>query len=66
VTGGVRRTFTLYHQATFTFGARCFNLTNHVQFGGIGTSLASPTSLGEISEQENSARDWQFSGALHF
>jgi hypothetical protein len=66
ITGGVKRTFPIYEKDTFTFSAECFNATNHVDFGGIGTSFGSPTSIGEISKQENASRDWQFSGSIAF
>jgi hypothetical protein len=66
ITGGVKRTFPIHEKDTFTFSAECFNATNHVDFGGIGTSFGSPTSIGEISKQENASRDWQFSGAIAF
>jgi len=62
----IRRAFPIGERFKFTFQADCFNVTNHVQFGGLGTSLSSPSSFGTLSKQNNSPRDWQFAGKINF
>ena len=42
------------------------NVTNHVQFGGLGTSLASSQSFGTISGQNNGSRDLQLAAKINF
>ncbi len=61
---GLKRSFPLWREAKFTFQADAFNVTNHVQFGGPGTSLSS--GFGEITSQANSARSWQLAGKINF
>ena len=61
---GLKRSFPIWRDAKFTFQADAFNLTNHVQFGGPGTSLSS--GFGEITSQGNSARSWQMAGKINF
>ena len=63
---GIRRSFPIHERVDFTFQADCSNVTNHVQFGGLGVSLSSLTSFGTISKQNNNARDWQFAGKINF
>lgn len=62
---GVRRVFPIYERLNFTFQADCSNVTNYVQFGGLGTSLSS-SSFGSFSKQNNSPRNWQFAGKINF
>jgi hypothetical protein len=62
---GIRRVFPIHERLNFTFQADCSNVTNHVQFGGLGVSLAS-SSFGTISKQNNNPRDWQFAGKINF
>jgi len=64
--GGIKRTFPIYERLNFSLQADCFNTTNHVQFGGLGTSLSSPSSFGVISKQNNSPRDWQLAAKFNF
>ncbi len=63
---GIKRTFPIHDRLNFSLQADCFNTTNHVQFGGLGTSLASPTTFGIISKQNNGARDWQLAAKFNF
>ncbi|MDE1162260.1 MAG: TonB-dependent receptor [Acidobacteriaceae bacterium] len=63
---GIKRTFPIYRELKFSIQGDCFNVTNHVQFGGLGTSLASPTAFGLFSKQSNSARDWQLAAKFNF
>lgn len=62
---GLRRTFPLYDRLALTFQADGFNMTNHVQFGGIGTSLSS-SSFGTVSKQGNGSRYFQLAAKLNF
>ena len=62
---GVRRVFPIYDRLNFTFQADCLNVTNYVQFGGLGTALSS-SAFGTLSKQNNSPRDFQFAGKLNF
>ena len=52
--------------ATLFEKADAFNVTNHTQFGGLGTSLANLSAFGKVTKQNNSARDWQFAGKFNF
>lgn len=63
---GIKRSFQLTERAKFIFEADCLNVTNHTQFGGIGTSLSSPSAFGRITKQNNGSRDWQFAGHITF
>ena len=71
---GLRRTFPLYDRFKLTFQADGFNMTNHVQFGGITTSLANCTTttalptcdFGTVTKQNNGSRDFQLAGKLNF
>lgn len=62
---GLKRTFPIHDRLNFSLQADCFNVTNHVQFGGLGTSLSS-SSFGTISKQSNSSRDWQMAAKFNF
>ena len=62
---GLKRSFPIWRDVKFTFQADAFNVTNHVQFGGPGTSLSS-SGFGEITSQGNSARSWQLAGKINF
>lgn len=77
----LRRTFNLWKdgKVKFILEASAFNATNHVWFGSpsstaagsIGSSVtssnpANDTTLGTISGQANSPRQWQFAGHFTF
>jgi hypothetical protein len=61
----LKRTFPIYNRLKFSLQADCFNVTNHVQFGGLGTSLSS-AAFGTVTSQNNSSRDWQLAGKFNF
>lgn len=63
---GLKREFPIWENLKFTFQADAFNVTNHTQFGGLGTSLSTPSAFGKVTKQNNSARDWQFAGKFNF
>jgi hypothetical protein len=63
---GIKREFPVWERVKFTFQADVLNVTNHTQFGGIGTSLSSPSAFGKITKQNNGSRDWQFAGKINF
>lgn len=63
---GIKRQFSVYKRLKFVFQADALNVTNHTQFGGIGTSLSSPSAFGKITKQNNGSRDWQFAGKFNF
>jgi hypothetical protein len=42
-----------------------YNLTNHTQFGGIGTTFGSAT-FGQVSTQANTSRDVQLTAKILF
>ncbi|WP_213806129.1 carboxypeptidase-like regulatory domain-containing protein [Granulicella sp. dw_53] len=62
---GLKREFPLYDRAKLTFQADVLNVTNHTQFGGLGTSLSS-ASFGTLSKQNNSSRDIQLAAKINF
>ena len=62
----ITRAFPLYKRSTRIFQAVGLTVTNHVQFGGLGTSLASPQSFGTISGQNNGSRDLQLAAKINF
>jgi hypothetical protein len=63
----LRRTFPLHltESSRLSVQADLFNVTNYVQFGGIGLSLGS-ASFGQPSSQVNNARAGQLSARLEF
>lgn len=63
----LRRSFGLYFtkSAKLMLQADMYNLTNHTQFGGIGTKLGS-SNFGQVSTQANNSRDVQLSGRIEF
>jgi hypothetical protein len=63
---GLKRSFPIWREVKFTFQADSFNLTNHVQFGGLGTALSSTTGFGVLTSQNNGARSFQFAGKINF
>ncbi|WP_263378583.1 TonB-dependent receptor [Granulicella paludicola] len=63
---GLKRSFPIYRTLKFTFQADIFNLTNHVQFGGLGVATGSPQAFGILTSQGNSARSVQFAGKFNF
>jgi len=72
----LRRVFGLgFRGTTLTIQADLYNVTNHTQFGGLGTTYTTPTvvsgvqqptTLGTVSTQANSPRQAQFSGRISF
>jgi hypothetical protein len=75
IDGDLRRTFDLWNneRVKFIFEASVFNAFNHVWFGSsastadgsIGSTTGS-SSLGEITGQANSPRQWQMAGHITF
>jgi hypothetical protein len=75
IDGDLRRTFDLWKdgRVKFVFEASVFNAVNHVWFGSsastadgsIGSTTGSP-SLGVVTGQANSPRQWQFAGHVNF
>jgi hypothetical protein len=75
IDGDLRRTFDLWKdgRVKFVFEASVFNAVNHVWFGSsastadgsIGSTTGS-SSLGVITGQANSPRQWQFAGHITF
>lgn len=63
---GLKREFPIWERLKFIFQADAFNVTNHTQFGGLGTSLSNLSAFGRVTKQNNSARDWQFAGKFSF
>jgi Carboxypeptidase regulatory-like domain len=61
----LRRVIDITSRVKFTVNAELYNVTNHVQFGGIGTTFGS-ASFGTVSTQANNTRQAQFSGKLDF
>jgi hypothetical protein len=59
------RDIPLWERLTFTFRADAYNLFNHPQFDGLGTSLASPTTFGHLTAAEDQ-RELLVSGRLRF
>lgn len=75
IDGDLRRTFDLWknERVKFIFEASVFNAVNHVWFGSASStadgSIGSTTgssSLGVVTGQANSPRQWQFGGHLTF
>ena len=62
---GLKREFPLYDRARLTVQADVLNVTNHVQFGGLGTSLSSGA-FGSLSKQNNGSRDIQLAAKINF
>jgi hypothetical protein len=75
IDGDLRRTFDVWKdgRVKFVFEASVFNAVNHVWFGSsastadgsIGSTTGS-SSLGVITGQANSPRQWQFAGHINF
>jgi hypothetical protein len=62
----IRRSFGLgFEGAHLMLEADLYNVTNHVQFGGIGTQFGSAT-FGTVSTQANNPRGAQLTGRLEF
>ncbi len=59
------RDIPVWESVTFTFRADAYNLFNHPQFDGLGTSLASPTTFGHLTGAEDQ-RELLVSGRLRF
>jgi len=75
IDGNLRRTFDLWknERVKFIFEASVFNAVNHVWFGSAAStadgSIGSTTgssSLGVVTGQANSPRQWQFAGHINF
>ena len=62
----LRRTFGLgFEGAHMMLEADLYNVTNHTQFGGIGTKTGSST-FGTVSTQANTSRDAQLTARIEF
>ncbi|WP_188758982.1 TonB-dependent receptor [Edaphobacter acidisoli] len=63
----LRRSFALHlsEASRLSLQADMYNVTNHTQFGGIGTTFGS-SNFGQVSNQTNQSRDVQLSGRLEF
>ena len=63
----LRRSFALHlsESSKLSLQADMYNVSNHTQFSGIGTSYGS-SSFGRVSGQGNLSRDVQLSGRLEF
>ena len=62
----LRRTFGLgFEGAHVMLEADLYNVTNHTQFGGIGTVFGSAT-FGTVSTQANTSRDAQLTARIEF
>jgi len=62
----VRRTFGLHYEGVkLMLEGDLYNLTNHTQFGGIGTTYGS-TTFGTVSTQANNPRDAQLTAKILF
>jgi hypothetical protein len=62
----LRRTFALgFEGSHLLLEADYYNLTNHTQFGGIGTTFGS-TTFGQVSTQANTSRDAQLTAKIDF
>jgi hypothetical protein len=62
----IRRTFGLgFEGAHLMLEADLYNITNHTQFGGIGTAFGS-TTFGTVSTQANTSRDAQLTAKVEF
>jgi hypothetical protein len=63
----LRRSFALHlsESSQLLLQADMYNVTNHTQFGGIGTTLGS-SNFGTVSTQNNTSRDVQLSGRIQF
>jgi len=64
----LRRSFALHlsDSSKLSLQADMYNVTNHTQFSGIGTSFGSGKGFGQVSGQGNLSRDVQLSGRLEF
>lgn len=65
IDAGLRRTFPIAEGVSFIFSGEAFNVLNNVNFGGINTNISS-SNFGTVSKQNNTSRDWQFSGKIEF
>lgn len=63
----LRRSFALHltEASSLSLQADMYNVTNHTQFGGIGTVLGN-AGFGSVSSQVNNSRDVQLSGRIEF
>jgi hypothetical protein len=62
----LRRTFGLHLEGfKLLLEGDLYNLTNHTQFGGIGTAFGSST-FGQVSTQANNSRDAQLTAKIMF
>ena len=69
VDAGLRRTFPIHEDLSFTFEADCINVWNHVTFSSPNASWASgSTTFGTITGVASNPgpRDWQFAGHITF
>ena len=56
----------LTERVALVFRVESFNLFNRVQFGGVGTSVGSLTTNGQITTQANDPREFQLAGRINF
>lgn len=63
----LRRSFALHlsDASKLSLQADMYNVTNHTQFNGVGTTFVS-SNFGQVSGQGNLSRDVQLSGRLEF
>ena len=63
----LRRNFTIPHweSAHLLLEGDLYNLTNHTQFGGIGTTFGN-SNFGQVSTQSNQSRDAQLAARFEF
>jgi hypothetical protein len=65
----LRRSFAIPHfeRSHHLLEGDLYNVTNHTQFGGIGTTFGGPTSnFGQVSSQANLSRDAQLAARFEF
>jgi len=61
----VKRNFPVYRQYKMQFEVSAFNLTNHVEFGGLSTVVGA-SAFGKFTKQSNASRDIQLSARIDF
>jgi hypothetical protein len=61
----VKRKFPIHNNYKFSIEASAFNLTNHVEFGGLSTTVGA-SAFGQFTKQSNSARDIQLAARIDF
>jgi len=61
----VKRKFPIHANYKLQIEASVFNLTNHVEFGGLSTTVGA-SAFGQFTEQSNASRDIQLAGRIEF